>query len=356
MADWLEPFEASYRFARVSRDTGYETEQVDGILSGTLTINQDTATFESATLDTIVQLDLGKDFLRGYLDAVWEDGTSESVCLGTWDVSVPSRNINGLLDGCTAYCDGMLAELQDDSFEAPIMVPAGSNVVSYARGIIEGAGLHTVTTPSGSVLGADWVFGLDGEQGGSKLEAVNSLLSLIGYSSASTDAMGNIVLEPYTDPSDRNPVWTFEEGPRATFLTDALEERDTRDVANVVLAIYESDGSTTIGVAVDDDPSSPYSTVSTGRRRVAKYTYNDTATQAQADARASELLSTAQSVVHRLTVKHIHCPVRVGDVVRVEWPSKGISETFSVRTQTIGIGSAGCLTTSELRRFERRSA
>ena len=48
MADWTRPFTATYRFMRVSRSTGYETAQLDGITGGTLQVNQDTATFESA--------------------------------------------------------------------------------------------------------------------------------------------------------------------------------------------------------------------------------------------------------------------------------------------------------------------
>lgn len=357
MADWLEPFEASYRFVRVSRLTGYELGEVEGIRTGTLDVNQDTATFESAQVETAAYLDVGSDLLRCYLDAAWEDGTSESVCLGTWLCSVPGRSIDGPVETCTAYLDGRLQELQDDSFEAPIMVPGGTNIVAYARQIADGIGLPVNATPSSAVLGAPWSFGLDGdsdEDGGSKLDAVNALLRLAGYASASTDERGTVVMQPYRDPTDRAPVWTFEEGVNATFLAKADEELDARGVANVVLAIYETDGATTIGRAVDDDPASPYSTVSIGRRRVAKYTYNSTATQAQANAKALELLETNQTVIHRVTLQHVHCPARVGDVVAVEWPSAGISGTFLVRMQSIAIGSAGCMTTSELRSFVRR--
>lgn len=352
--DWTKPFTASYRFMQVSRSDGNEVGQVDGITEGTLNINQNSAVFESADLTAAWRLDIGSDFLRCYLDAE-QGGSIESVCLGTWDISIPSRSINGLTDSCPVYCDGLLGELQGDSFEAPVIITSGSNIIQKASEIVEDAGLNVNSEESDMVLGTNWAFGLDGEQGGSKLKAVNSLLSLAGYSSASTDPMGNVVMRPYRNPEDREIVWTFEEGPNATFLIDAEEERDTRDVANVVLAIYESDGSTTVGVAEDNDPSSPYSIQSRGYRKVSKYAYHDTATQAQADARAEELLSTAQSVIHRLTLKHVHCPARVGDTVMVSWPSKGISDLFTVRTQRVDIGSAGCLTTSELRRFERRS-
>lgn len=357
MADWLKPFEASYRFVRVSRLTGYEVGEVGGVRTGTLDVNQDTATYESAQVDTAAYLDVGSDLLRCYLDAAWEDGSSESVCLGTWLCSVPGRSIDGSIETCTAYLDGRLQELQDDSFESPIVVPAGTNIVAYAKQIAAGIGLAVNATPSSAALGAPWSFGLEGdrdEDGGSKLDAVNALLRLAGYSSASTDERGTVVMQPYRNPTDRAPVWTFEEGVNATFLAKADEELDARDVANVVLAIFETDGATTVGRAVDSDPDSPYSTVSIGRRKVAKYSYNSTATQAQANAKALELLETNQTVIHRVTLQHVHCPARVGDVVAVEWPSAGISGTFLVRTQSIAIGSAGCMTTSELRSFVRR--
>ena len=358
MADWTKPFQASYRFMRVSRSDGFETEQLESITSGSAEINQDTATFESASLDTVSYFDLGSDFLRCYLDATWDDGTTESVCLGTWLATIPGRSIDGVQESCTVYCDGRLQELQDDSFSAPVTVDAGENIVGTAAAIARQAGLTVVATPSDSTLGAMWTFGLsseDGENGGSKLDAMNSLLSLAGYGSASTDEFGRVVMKPYVNPSDRTPVWTFEEGVNATFLAKAEEERDSREVCNVVLAIFETDESTVIGEAVDDDPQSPYSTVSLGRRKVAKYKYNTTATQVEADAKAASLLKTQQATIRRVRLQHIHCPVRVEDVVEVKWPSAGISGTYVVRTQSIDIGSAGCLTQSELRAFERRA-
>ena len=357
MADWTKPFTATYRFMRVSRATGYETEQIEGIKSGTLQINQDTATFESATLGTAAYFDLGADFARGYLDAVWEDGTEESVCLGTWLVTIPGRSVDGVTETCTAYLDGRLQELQDDSFSAPVVVDAGENIVSTAQAIAEAAGLTVVSTPSAETLGTAWSFGLQAqgeEDGGSKLEAVNSLLQLAGYGSATTDELGRVIMQPYVEPEYRSPTWTFEEGVNATFLSKAEEERDSSEVANVVLAIYENDEQTTIGEAVDDDPMSPYSTANLGRRKVAKYFYYQTATQEAADKTALTLLHTQQSTIRRVKLQHVHAPIRVGDVVSVKWPSANIDGSYVVRRQTIDIGSPGCLTESELRAFERR--
>lgn len=359
MADWTRPFASAYRFVRVSRETGYELGQVDGIRDGSLTINQDTATFEEARADTAAVLDVGSDLIRCYLDATWEDGTAESVCLGTWLASIPSRKVHGSVDTCSAILSGRLVELEEDSFSTPIVAPAGSNVMAYAKGICESAGLEVVATDSSATLGAAWAFGLDDSSdsdGGSKLEAVNALMRIIGYGSARTDPMGRVVLAPLAVASASAPSWTFREGLSATFLDKADEERDSSDVCNVVLTIYETDESTVIGEAVDDDPASPYSTVTIGRRKVAKYAYRDTATQAQADAKAEELLRTQQSTIRRVKLKHVWCGARVGDVVEVDWPSARISGRYIVRTQEVEIGSAGCLTTSELRAYERRTA
>ena len=61
-----------------------------------------------------------------------------------------------------------------------------------------------------------------------------------------------------------------------------------------------------------------FSMKSRGYRKSAKYTYRDTATQAQADARAAELLSTAQSVIHRLTLNGA-APGHVDYLHRTGW-------------------------------------
>lgn len=352
MADWTKPFDAAYRFVRVSRRSGVEGERIENMLDGTLEINMNTQTFESADVDVVGRLDVGTDLVRCYLDATFEDGTIEHVVLGTWLPSIPSRDLNDGVESATVYLDGRLAELQADSFESPVTIAAGANIIDAAARIVTDAGLDVDSVVSSVTLDTAWAFGLedDGEtDGGSKLDAVNSLMRRAGYPSASTDAMGRVALRP-TRPI---PTWTFREGEGATFLTDATEERDTRDVANVVLAIFETPERTTIGRAVDDSYASPYSTVNLGRRVVAKYSYNDGATQAEANAKARELLRTNQSVIRRVTLKHVHCPARVGDVVQVSWPSAGISGTYIIRKQRVEIGSAGCLTTSELRRFER---
>lgn len=357
MADWRRPFRSSWRWVRVSRETGYEVGALGNLTDGELTINADTKTFESASVDCVGPLEVGSDFVRCYLDAEWRDGTAESVCIGTWLASVPSRDVHGSYDTCKVRFDGRLMELEQDYFEGYLTVPASADPIAYARGICEGAGLEVVLADaySGGALGTDWRFGLSGSggDGGSKLAAVNALLGMAGFRAAQTDPMGRVVFRAAERQPYGAPVWTFEEGPEATFLADATDEFDATSVANRVVAQFETSEATVFGVAVDDDPSSPWSTVSLGRTVTKPYDYDYAATQAEADAKAEELLRTQQSVVRRVKLRHVRCPLRVGDVAEVDYPSAAIGGRFLARAQSVELGGAGCMTTTELRRFER---
>lgn len=353
---WDRSYTSSYRLMRVDRETGYEVSAIPNVVSGgSVTRNIDTATYESGKLSVVGTVDVGRDLVRLYHDAVLRDGSTMTEAIGTFLPNVPSRDIHGAASESELELDGRLTELAEDEFERPITIPAGSNVVDEAKAIAIGAGLDVVADESDWTLASDWVVGMGGgaDEPTDKLGVINKLLGLAGFSSAKTDPLGRVLMERYHDPASELPVYTFAEGPSARFITDAEEERDKSKVCNVVVVVYSTQDSETIGVAYDDDPRSPYSTITLGRRKVKRYEYQDGATQAQADAKAEELLRTQQSVIHRVNLQHVFRPdVTCGTVVGCEWPSQGISGAFAVRTQSLSLG-AGCLTKSELRRFER---
>lgn len=380
MADWTKPFMASYSWWRVDRAsytyrtpdyegdfyaTGTETEQVTNITEATLQLNDSTETFETGLARCVGPLDVGNDLVRCHLTATWEDGTTEDVVLGTYDVSVPSRDVHGSYEECSAILDGRLMELQQDAFEEPKVIQKGSNPFAYAGMWVRERGItfsedrplsHYLDWPAPSQL----VYGIGAEDGGTVLSAYNGVMvGVQGVRAAKTDPYGRIIIQDPID-YDGTPVWTFAEGVNATFLEDAVDERDTSKVCNVAICVYESDSATYVGTAEDTDDSSPWSIANYGRRKAAVYTYNeapagstDAERQATADAKAAKLLDENRSIVRRVTISHVYCPARVGDIVEVSYPSAGIHGKFAIRTQTIDVGSAGCMTVSELRRFER---
>ena len=365
MADWTRRFDAAYRFMRVSRATGYETERLAGFeRGGTIERNLDTEAKESGSVGHVGTLDLGADLLRVWLDATFPDGSTESVALGTFLASATSRAYDGMASTVTVKLAGRLSELAATQFAQPFYLPAGTNLVSYAAQIARSCGLAVDADPSDYVSTEALYYGIQsGEQKAStqsqtKLAVVNDLLDRAGFDSARTDPYGTVLMRRSQGVADRAPSWDFVEGRNARFLRSVTDERDTTGVANVVYAVYtgaaEEGGeqSTTIGVATDDDPASPWSTASLGREIVARYDYSEYATQTQADAKAAELLASTRSVLRKVSLSHVYAPTTIGDAVRVDYRSAGITNTVSVRTQRITLGD-GCLTETEARAYER---
>lgn len=361
MADWTSPFEASYRVMRVSRATGLEVGQVAGVVSGgTIERNADTATKESGTLTAVGWEGVGPDLVRVWMDATFDDGSTESVALGTFLPSVSERSVGGASVTATVTLTGRLRELSDDMFGQAFSLPAGIVAVDYARQIGEGAGFEVIADESSYALSDRVYYGVSassdlGNQAETKLDVINDLLSRAGFSSASCDAMGRLVLSRYVEPADRAPAWSFVEGPSATFLRTVTDNRDSSGVANRVYAVYSgdsADGSTGVVGAAEDTSGGEWSIATVGRVIAHKESYSESATQEEADAKAAELLRTSQAVVRRLTISHVYAPVTIGDSIDFLYPSRGVSGRLGVRTQRITLGP-GCLTETEGRSYER---
>lgn len=275
---WLSPFRASYRYIRVSRATGLEVGAIESFTGGSISRNQDTDTYESASLDYVGRLDVGNDFVRIYLDA--EDplsGASRTVCLGTFECSTPSRSVSGEVATGTATLYGRLHDLAKDDFDEPYAIPAGSNAVAAAREIVEGCGLEVIAEPSDYTLSASWVFGIaiTPDNPDSKLGAVNRLLAAAGFRGATTDAYGRVLFRRYREPAARPIDHAFSEGEDCRVLPDITDEQDDFDAVNVVHVDFTVQGESVRGTASDDSPESEWSTVSTGRRIVKRYQYSD---------------------------------------------------------------------------------
>ena len=270
--------------------------------------------------------------------------------------------MDGRTESTTADLYGRLRELADDDFDVPFTVAAGSDAVAVAAGIARGCGLEVVADPSDFRTTAEWTFGVGGggdDRPDTKLKAVNKLLDVAGFSAARTDPHGRVVMRRYVRPQQRLPVREMREGPGCTVTRQLTDELDRMAVSNVVHVDYVTQEVTVRGTAVDDDPSSEWSTASVGRRIVKRYEYQDLpegttaeAAQATANLRAADLLASDRSVLRRVTLTCAYCPVAVEDAVTVDIPTAGVSRDYVVRTQDIDLG-AMCAMRIEARNFGR---
>lgn len=372
-ADWGERFTSTrYRFMRVDRKTGDETEVIRCLKGGSITRNDDTTIKESAEASLVDKYDFGPDLIRIHISATTVSGKQLDAVLGTFVPVVPSRTITGAASEYSLKMYGRLQELVDDKFARPYTIEAGANAVEAAKKIVEDCGLTCVAESSDYCISRARSYGVGADQANSdtndtKIGAVNDLMALANFRAAHTDEMGRVILEKYKAPADIAPSWDYIEGPTARFETSMTEEYDYTSTANHVVLRYEgenSDGDTEVIVseAWDNDPMSDLSTVSRGRAITKSYTYTElpegkTAAErrAYADARAETMLATAQSTIRRVKLTSVYAPLNINQTVNLEYATGGLSGKYQIRTQKLTL-TGGCPTEVELRQFVRRQA
>ena len=349
--DWDRPFSASFRLALVDRSTGVESPAGDVLAEGgTLTRDDGTTVKESASVSVVGDFNPDPMLVRLYAD-VSQDGHTTPVALGTFDAAVDRASYDGAASTLSVSLDGRLSELASDCFDAPFTVEAGTPPVAYAASIAKAAGFEVLADPSTFTLSQPRSYGLD--EDASKLDVVNDLLDAAGFAAARTDEMGRVVMRRYVPPAERPVSARYAAGPGSTLGLSVTDEADSSDVANVVVAVYSTQDATVVGTAVDSDPTSRWSTAARGRRIVKRYRYDELVSQAEADAKAAELLSTAQSVVRHVKFSSAYRPVALADAVEIDYADAGVSGTFAVRSQRVQL-TAGMQVETDARAYERR--
>lgn len=366
MDRWLQEIAVTrFRFMRVSRATGNETERLTMLKGGTITRNNDVRIAENATVEVVGDFNIGPDFVRIYMDCEWYDGHTESVALGTFIPSVPSRNVNSGYSTSSVDLYGRLQELMDDSFTEPVTLEPGTNAVEYAAQVCRDMGLEVLADESSYTISRARSYGLGATQSNSetddtKLGMVNDLLSLADFQAAKTDPLGRVLLKKYVAPEDKEPIWSFIEGVDAKFEAEMTDERDTMSVANHVVVYYRGEEETCRGEAWDH--STEFSVENQGRVITKTYEYTelpegDTASDRTQYAmnRAQSLLTTAQAVIRRIKFSHAYAPVTITDSAYMSFPSGDIDGKFEIRTMTIHLVGGGRCDT-EGRQFQRTRA
>lgn len=343
----------SFRFMRVSADNWQEVEEVHGVTGGSLDRNDLTSIKASGSLDYIDEPQLGRDYIRVYSDSVYPPtGERVSIAHGTYLVSTPSSTYRGAIEEGTADLYGVLQVLAEDSFEAPLVLSAGTPAVSKAAEIIADAGLPVVASASAASLNAAAVFD---DEDASKLDAVNWLMDFAGFGSAACDGYGNVLLRPYVDPTARKPTVALHDDGRCVYRAGVVREYDMFDVPNVVIVTCSSaeGDADMVAEAVNDDPMSAFSTATRGRRIVSRETVTDIDSQAALQAKADALLASKTSAVESFEVAHAYIPMDMGDVCDFAYDAAGIRrDDIAAVRQTMKL-RPGMECATRFRRFVR---
>jgi hypothetical protein len=227
--------------------------------------------------------------------------------------------------------------LDQDKIDQTFTAGTADPVLAIVQDVVESAG-ETIAV-DGSVtltLSKPLVW----EAGTPKLQIVNDLLDAINYNALWTDASGEFQATPYETPANRSIKYEvlagidreLVDGDTSIYLEDWSRDLDSYNVPNKVVAVSSGSGSTEalVGVATNEDPSSPYSQPSRGRWITRTETGvevpdgDEAAQLAFLEARALRSLIAASSVQAAVTLTHLPVPMRVSDVVRFASVPAGI--------------------------------
>lgn len=323
--DWLSNNvrKDEFQYWQVSRDDlENEVGLLGGITGGSLEWNDMSDIKTSGSLDYIEKLAVGNDFLR--VVSVSTDlatGEFERVVHGTYLVSTPSSTYRGAIEEGTADLYSVLQILAEDYFEEPFVLKAGATAVTAAANIVVSAGLPVVASPSDVQTVGDVVFDSDD----SKLEIVNSLLEMAGFAAADCDGYGRVLFRPCgSDP--RTPRWSLADDSTCVFRSGIAHECDAFSVPNVVVVGCKSSGEEDVapGIAVNGDPSSPFSIGARGRRIVLHETVSNVADHAALQAKAEKILLEKMALADDYEVVHSYIPLNMGEVCELRYAKAGV--------------------------------
>lgn len=280
--------------------------RLDGVTGGSVVYTSAKSVHGSASLSVV---DAGQvvDWLNCRLRPVITVAGVGETSLGVflvseapedWDDTGCVRSV-GLLDKCTI--------LDQDSIDAAYSLNSGTVVTDAIVTLIGTTGETNIAiTPSAAVLANPLVWAA----GATKLQIVNDLLSIINYFSLYCNGDGQYRGEPYTTPANRPTVWQFIDGDNCIYLPTLTKDVDLFAIPNKVIAITQGGGAAAAltSAATNDDPASPYSTVSRGRTITTVYSGVEAADQPTLDAYALRQLIALTTPTASIDIQHAYVP------------------------------------------------
>nr|DAT81682.1 MAG TPA: tail protein [Caudoviricetes sp.] len=194
--------------------------------------------------------------------------------LGTFLLCSSNDDENGYnVTNKDCECYSLLKILLDDKLEQTYQVVAGTNVVNEVIRLIGISNAYNIPLSNKVLLTAKTY-----KAGTTYLDVINDLLDTINYTALYTDKMGVYVSKPYVLPQDREIEFTWKCDINGLIRPDKNRSLDAFNIPNV-FAVSTNDININPPLThtyVNDNPSSPTSTVSRGRRIVQTATVDTT--------------------------------------------------------------------------------
>lgn len=332
MPDWKKSMQQTFEYYTVDPGTWKDVKKLDTVKKCTISRDSTVETLGSATID--IDEHVGECYIRAYLVTI-QNGIKERFPLGTFLVQTPSSNFNGKVLSTTMDAYTPLLELKENPPPIGYSLLKGENIMKSATQIVrENARAPVVGTSNATNLYSDFVSNTNDTW----LSYTSDLIANAKYLFA-LDELGRILFAPKQEVTSLQPVWTFDASNSSILQPDFDIKHDLYGIPNVVEVIYSNGRETYHVEVVNDDENSPVSTVARGRkirRVITDPGFAGEPTERQVKEYAEKALKDLSTLTYTISYVHGYCPVRIGDCVRLQYPSAGIPDVKAeVITQSI---------------------
>lgn len=320
MPDWSMSMQQTYEFYKVDPITFGDEKPLTQILSGNVTFDAESETVAHASITT--DDDMEECYARPYLVTI-QNGNTEKFPLGSYLVQTPSVSFDGKHSSISMDAYSPLIELKEKLPPIGYTAVKGLNVINLVgRLTTENVRTPVVIGKCDTILDDNFV----AEPNENWLSYLISLLNTVNYG-YTLDELGRILFAPMQQISSMQPRWTYTDDNSSILYPDISVERDLYGIPNVVEVCYSTANGTMYSRVVNDDPSSPVSTVTRGREIIHRETDPDLPgipSQGYLNTYAKQLLRQLSSIEYKLTYSHGFCPARLNDCVLLNYTRAGL--------------------------------
>ena len=321
MPDWTKTMQQTFEYYVVDPGTWREIKKIDCVLDSSISRDSTLETLGSASIT--VSESIGECYIRIYLVTI-QNGVKERHSLGTFLVQTPSYSFDGKIKNITLDAYTPLLELKENPTPLGYSILKDENILDTAYRIVrEQVRAPVVKTKNDETLNSNFVANINDTW----ITFVRDLIANANYSLA-LDDVGRVLFMPNQDTMSLQPIWTYDDSNSSILYPELTVDRDLYGIPNVVEVIYSNGTEYYYGRAVNEDPSSPISTINRGREithRESNPSLLGNPNQNRIQEYAENLLKELSSLEYTITYTHGYCPVRIGDCVRLNYKRAGIN-------------------------------
>lgn len=334
--DWKQGYTSTYRLYKVDRSTWGERGEIEGLVSASITKDNDSTLVEDASIS------LDGDPINGYVRLVMEAKSNAEMCrvaLGTFLITSPKRSINGHLVTIDLESYSVLKPASDKLLSTGWYFPEGGDPVAGAFELLSGC-LECPIEPAESNIRTDKP--KIAESNETALTMAQYLLKDTGYFIA-IDGRGCVSIKKKSDEIKA----VFDTMNNDVLMPEITDESDIFDIPNVLRV---SDGSGRYETIYNHDDTSDTSIENVGWEKWSdeqlSLDYGETLLS-KGNKRMEELSKTKRKISYS---REFDPDVCVNDRALYFLPNQGIVGVFRIISQSYEIGNG--VKISEVAEFE----